>query len=99
MESVAATMEETLMRWPRATAPAWPVHAGFAAVAVLFGTAYAIAGPGPRAVIFAVATVLPVLTCTAALWARHLTDRPPWLTATAGLIVLAVSMGQWPTWI
>ncbi|MDI6104343.1 GGDEF domain-containing protein [Actinoplanes sp. NEAU-A12] len=87
------------MRWPHATAPAWPVHAGFAGVLALFGIAYAMAGPGARTVIFAVASVLPILTCTAAMWAGHLTDRRPWITATAGLILLAVSMAYWPTWI
>jgi diguanylate cyclase (GGDEF)-like protein len=87
------------MRWPRATAPAWPVHVGFTAVALLFGIAYAVAGPAARTVIFAVASTLPIMTCTAALWARHLADRWPWITATAGLIVLAMSMAYWPTWI
>jgi diguanylate cyclase (GGDEF)-like protein len=88
-----------VLRWPRATAPAWPVHVGFAVVAALFGIAYVMVGPGVRTVVFAVASVLPILTCTAALWARHLTDRWPWLTATAGLIALAVSMAHWPGWI
>jgi diguanylate cyclase (GGDEF)-like protein len=87
------------MRWPRATAPSWPVHAGFAGTVLLFGTAYALAGPGGRMVVFAVGTTVPVLTFFAALLAGHLTDRRPWITALAGLILLAVSMAQWPSWI
>ncbi|MFB9315991.1 diguanylate cyclase [Cryptosporangium minutisporangium] len=88
-----------MTRWPRASAQAWPVHARFAGAAALCGIAYAVAGPGPRAVIFAVASALPILMCALALWARHLIDRAPWLTATAGMIMLAVSMNLWPEWI
>ena len=47
------------MRWPRATAPAWPVHAGFAGAVVLFGIAYAMAGQGARTVIFSLTSRLP----------------------------------------
>ena len=87
------------MRWPRATAPAWPVHAGFAATMLVFGVAYAMAGPGGRMIIFTAGTTVPILTFFAALLTGHLTDRRPWATALAGLIVLAVSMARWPGWI
>lgn len=87
------------MRWPRATARAWPVHAGFAGVTVLLGIAFATAGPDTRTVIFALVTGIPILTCAGAMVAGHLTDRRPWMTATAGMIVLAVSMAHWPSWI
>jgi diguanylate cyclase (GGDEF)-like protein len=88
-----------MMRWPRATAPAWPVHAGFAGTLALFGVAYTMAGPLARTVIFSVATALPILAFILAMWAGHLTDRRKWITGTAGLILLAVSMAHWPTWI
>lgn len=87
------------MRWPRATAPAWPVHAGFAGAVLLFGIAYAASGPGGRMIIFTAGTAVPVLTFVAALLAGHLTDRRPWITALAGLVLLAVSMALWPDWI
>ena len=87
------------MRWPRATAPAWPVHAGFAGAMLLFGVAYAMAGPGGRTIVFTAATAVPMLTFLAALLTGHLTDRRPWSTALAGLVLLAVSMAHWPGWI
>jgi diguanylate cyclase (GGDEF)-like protein len=75
------------------------VHAGFAGAVALFGIAYAMAGPGARSVIFSVATTLPILAFIVAMWAGHLTDRRTWITGTVGLILLAVSMAYWPTWI
>ncbi|MGX6607062.1 diguanylate cyclase domain-containing protein [Micromonosporaceae bacterium Da 78-11] len=87
------------MRWPQATTPAWPVHVGYAVVTAVAGFAYAFADPGTRVVIFALATAVPILTFFAALASGHLTDRRPWLTAVAGLLLLALSMGRWPDWI
>ena len=34
------------MGWPRATAPAWPVHTGVLGLSAAVATSYALAGPG-----------------------------------------------------
>jgi diguanylate cyclase (GGDEF)-like protein len=87
------------MGWPRATAPAWPVHAGLIGLAVTAATAYALADPGLRNVIFALATAVPIVTYLLALGAGHLTDRLPWLAAVAGLGFLTLGTVMWPDWI
>jgi diguanylate cyclase (GGDEF)-like protein len=87
------------MGWPRATAPAWPVHAGLLVLSATAGTAYALAAPGPRTVIFALVTTVPIITFLLALAAGHLTDRPPWLAAVAGLMFLSLGQAFSPDWI
>ena len=42
-----------MTRWPRTAAPAWPVHIAFLLAVVTAGTAYAMAGPHLRTLIFA----------------------------------------------
>ncbi|MEV0900298.1 hypothetical protein [Actinoplanes sp. NPDC049802] len=88
-----------MIRWPCAAAPAWPVHAGFLGLSAAAGTAYALAGDEPRTVVFALMTAVPIITYLLALGAGHLTDRLPWLTATAGLGLLALGTAWWPDWI
>src|SRR3954454_5994993 len=87
------------MGWPRTTMPAWPVYAGLVGASVAAGAAYPFAGPHLRPVIYSLVTIVPILTFVAALRARHLTDRWPWVTATVGLVLLAVAMIVWPDWI
>ncbi|OJF15008.1 GGDEF domain-containing protein [Couchioplanes caeruleus] len=84
---------------PRATAPAWLVHAGFLAVLAVAGTAYALAGPAGRPTVYTLVTVLPIVTFVAALANGNLPDRRPWLIAVAGLTLLFVIQLIWPTWI
>ncbi|WP_433378451.1 GGDEF domain-containing protein [Actinoplanes sp. CA-142083] len=88
-----------MTRWPRTAAPAWPVHAGFLLAAVTAGTAYAMAGPHLRTLIFALVTLVPIATFAGALGTGHLADRRPWLIATAGLVLLAVSFAFWSDWV
>jgi diguanylate cyclase (GGDEF)-like protein len=85
--------------WPRGAIAAWPVHAAFLVAAVTAGTSYAIAGPHLRVQIFALVTLLPIATFAGALGTGHLKDRRPWLTATAGLALLAVSFAFWSDWV
>ncbi|GIM90775.1 GGDEF domain-containing protein [Paractinoplanes toevensis] len=87
-----------MTRWPRATAPAWPVHAGVLAATVLAATSYALAGPHLRVVIFAMVTLVPVVTFAGALATGHLRGRP-WIIATAGLVLLAGCMAFWSDWV
>ena len=87
------------MRWPRVTAPAWPVHAGLLVLSVVACTAYALAGPELRIVIFTLVTAVPIVTFLLALGAGHLTDRGPWLAAVAGLGFLTLGQVIWPEWI
>ncbi|MDI6102258.1 GGDEF domain-containing protein [Actinoplanes sp. NEAU-A12] len=87
------------MGWPRATAPAWPVHAVLVGLALAAGTAYALAGPELRIVVFTAVTTVPVITYLLALGAGHLTDRLPWLAAVAGLGFLSLGQVLWPNWI
>jgi len=65
-----------MTRWSTA------VHAGFLAAAATAGTAYAIAGPHLRPLIFSLVTLVPIVTFAGALAAGHLPDRRPWMTAT-----------------
>jgi diguanylate cyclase len=44
------------MRWPRQTAPAWPVHVGVFVVACVAGIAYVLADANLRPVIFTLVT-------------------------------------------
>ncbi|PWK28391.1 GGDEF domain-containing protein [Actinoplanes xinjiangensis] len=87
------------MGWPRATAPAWPVHAGLLLLAVTTVGGYALADPELRNVIFALVTAVPIVTYLLALGAGHLTDRGPWLAAVAGLGFLTLGTVMWPDWI
>ncbi|MBO3738855.1 GGDEF domain-containing protein [Actinoplanes flavus] len=87
------------MAWPRATAPAWPVHAGVLGLSAAAVASYALTGPGSRTVIFALVTAAPIITYLAAIAARHLTDRLPWLIATAGMAMLTLGTLCWPDWI
>ncbi|GGN62708.1 hypothetical protein GCM10010112_21170 [Actinoplanes lobatus] len=87
------------MGWPRATAPAWPVHTGVLGLSAAVVTSYALAGPGARTVIFALVTTVPVIVYLLALSARHLTDRLPWLIATTGMALLTLATLRWPDWI
>ncbi|MEV4706326.1 GGDEF domain-containing protein [Actinoplanes sp. NPDC049316] len=87
------------MRWPRATVPAWVVHAGFLGVLLLAGTAYASGGRDQRVVVYTAVTVLPILTFLAALASGNLPDRRPWLLAVAGLVMLFLQHLAWPEWI
>ena len=87
------------MGWPRATAPAWPVHAGIGVLSALAVTAYALAGPEMRIVVFTAVTTVPIITFLLALGAGHLTDRLPWLVATGGLGFLSLGQTLWPQWI
>ncbi|MFI7542009.1 GGDEF domain-containing protein [Actinoplanes sp. NPDC049599] len=87
------------MRWPRATAPAWPVHAVTAALIAGAGAAYALAGPGGRPAIYTLVSVLPIITFLAALASGHLPDRRPWLIAVVGLVLLFAGQLGWPGWM
>lgn len=87
------------MRWPRATVPAWLVHAGFLGLLAVAGTAYAVAGPDRRALVYTAVTVLPIVTFVAALASGNLPDQRPWLTAVAGLVLLTTQQLIWPGWI
>jgi diguanylate cyclase (GGDEF)-like protein len=87
------------MGWPRATAPAWPVHAGMFLLSVTACTAYALVGPEMRMVVFAMVTVVPVVIYLLALGSGHLSDRKPWLAASAGLACLTIGTVLWPEWI
>jgi diguanylate cyclase (GGDEF)-like protein len=87
------------MGWPRATAPAWPVHAGLLLIWAAVATGYAVAEPELRNVIFALVTAVPIVTFLLALGAGHLTDRGPWLAAVAGLGFLTLGTVMWPDWI
>ncbi|MEU8661090.1 GGDEF domain-containing protein [Actinoplanes philippinensis] len=87
------------MRWPRTTAPAWPVHVGVLGLSVMACTAYTMASPEWRNVVFALVTTVPIITFLLALGAGHLTDRGPWLAAVAGLGFLSVGTVTWPDWI
>ncbi|WP_436521114.1 GGDEF domain-containing protein [Actinoplanes sp. HUAS TT8] len=87
------------MRWPRATAPAWIVHAGFLACALLGGAGYALTGAGARAVIYTVVVVLSIGLFGQALLSGHLTHRRPWLLAIGGLALLLADHLLWPYWI
>jgi diguanylate cyclase (GGDEF)-like protein len=87
------------MRWPRATAPAWPVHAATAAAVLGAGVAYALAGPDGRPVVYTLVSVLPILTLLAALASGHLPDRRPWLLAVVGLVLLCAGQLLFPGWV
>jgi diguanylate cyclase (GGDEF)-like protein len=87
------------MRWPRATAPAWPVHVVTAALLLGVGTAYALAGTGGRPVIYTLVSALPIVTFLAALVSGHLPDRRPWLIAVVGLVLLFAGQLVWPGWM
>ncbi|WP_433789971.1 diguanylate cyclase domain-containing protein [Actinoplanes sp. CA-252034] len=87
------------MGWPRATAPAWPVHAGLVALSVTVATTYALAEPHLRNAIFALVTAVPIVTFLLALGAGHLTDRKTWLAGVAGLGFLTLGTVMWPDWI
>jgi diguanylate cyclase (GGDEF)-like protein len=75
------------------------VHAGLILLTVIAAGGYAVAEPGLRTVIFALATTVPVVTYLLALGAGHLTDRRPWLAAVAGLGFLTLGTVMWPDWI
>jgi diguanylate cyclase (GGDEF)-like protein len=75
------------------------VHAGVLVASVAAGTAYVLSGPGLRPLIFALVTLVPIATFLTALGTGHLTDRWPWLTATAGLVLLSISMAFWSDWV
>jgi diguanylate cyclase (GGDEF)-like protein len=87
------------MRWPRATAPAWIVHAGFLACALGAGGGYALTGPGPRAVIYTLVVLASIALFGMALIAGHLTHSRPWLVAIGGLTLLLADHLLWPYWI
>jgi diguanylate cyclase (GGDEF)-like protein len=87
------------MRWPRAAAPAWPVHAVTAALLLGVGIAYAAAGPGGRPVVYTLVSGLPIVTFLAALASGHLPDRRPWLIAVVGLVLLFAGQLIWPGWM
>jgi diguanylate cyclase (GGDEF)-like protein len=87
------------MRWPRASAPAWPVHAFAALAAVLLATAYALTGDTVRPFVYALGILTPLTTFTLALAAGHLPDRWPWIIAGGGLTVLLVLQVIAPGWI
>ncbi|KHD73303.1 hypothetical protein MB27_35800 [Actinoplanes utahensis] len=75
------------------------MHAAFAGLSAAAVTAYALAGPDLRIVVFTAATTVPIITFLLALGAGHLTDRLPWLAATAGLGFLSLGQVLWPDWI
>ncbi|MEV4643099.1 GGDEF domain-containing protein [Actinoplanes sp. NPDC049548] len=87
------------MRWPRGTVPGWLVHTGFLGLLAAAGTAYALAGPELRPVVYTLVTVVPIVTFLVALASGHLPDRRPWLTAVAGLVLLTAQQLVWPDWI
>ncbi|GIE85290.1 GGDEF domain-containing protein [Actinoplanes regularis] len=87
------------MRWPRATAPAWIVHAGFLTCALVGGGAYALATPDTRVVIYMLVIVFSVALFGLALISGHLTHRRPWLLAISGLVLLLVGHLLWPHWV
>jgi diguanylate cyclase len=77
----------------------WPVHAGVVATTVTAAVAYTLAPPALRVVIFAMVTLVPVATFVSALATGHLTERRPWLVATAGVVLLAGCMAFWSGWV
>lgn len=87
------------MRWPRATAPAWIVHAGLLVCALLAGGGYALAGASGRALIYTVVVVFSIGLFGLALLTGHLTHRRPWLLAAGGLALLLADHLLWPYWI
>ncbi|GAA2674725.1 GGDEF domain-containing protein [Actinoplanes palleronii] len=87
------------MRWPRATAPAWIVHAGLLVCALGAVVAYLPAGSGGRATIYTVVVIASILLFVQALLAGHLKHRLPWLVAIAGLVLLLADHLIWPYWI
>jgi diguanylate cyclase len=87
------------MRWPRATAPAWPVHAVTAVLVAGVALAYALAGPDGRPAVYTLVSVLPVITFLAALASGHLRDRPPWLISAVGAALLFAGQLIWPGWM
>ncbi|AEV83009.1 putative signaling protein [Actinoplanes sp. SE50] len=87
------------MRWPRATAPAWIVHAGFVTSALAGGVGYALGGAHARAVVYTLIVLLSIGLFGQALLAGHLTHRRPWLVAIGGLVLLLVDHLIWPYWI
>jgi diguanylate cyclase (GGDEF)-like protein len=87
------------MRWPRATAPAWIVHAGFLACALTGGAGYALAGGPVRVIIYTLVVVLSIGMFGQALISGHLTHRRPWMIAIGGLVLLLADHLRWPYWI
>ncbi|GAA2878593.1 hypothetical protein Acy02nite_16080 [Actinoplanes cyaneus] len=87
------------MRWPRATAPAWIVHAGFLVSALLGGGGYVLAGADTRVTIYTLVVVLSTGLFGQALLSGHLTHRRPWLLAIGGLALLLADHLLWPYWI
>lgn len=90
---------KALTRWPRQTAPAWPVHVGVFVVACVAGVAYVLADANLRPVIFTLVTLVPIATFLIAIRSGHLPDRRPWIIAATGLLLLAVSMAYWSDWV
>jgi diguanylate cyclase (GGDEF)-like protein len=87
------------MRWPRATTPAWPVHAVTALLIAGAALVYAVAGPDGRPAVYTLVSVLPVVTFLAALASGHLTDRPPWLISAIGAALLFAGQLLWTGWM
>ncbi|BCY07114.1 GGDEF domain-containing protein [Actinoplanes sp. L3-i22] len=87
------------MRWPRATAPAWIVHAGFLACVLAGGTGYALTAGHSRVVIYTLVVVLSIALFGQALISGHLTHRRPWMLAIGGLVLLLADHLLWPYWI
>ncbi|GIF12936.1 GGDEF domain-containing protein [Actinoplanes teichomyceticus] len=87
------------MRWPRATAPAWIVHAGFLACALAAGGGFAVAAPGARAVIYTGVVLVSIGLFGQALLTGHLAHRRPWLVAITGLALLLADHLLWPYWV
>ena len=87
------------MRWPRAAAPAWPVHIATAAVVVGTAAAYALAGPEGRPAVYTLVSALPIVTFLAALASGHLPDRRPWLLTVVGLVLLFAVQLIFPGWM
>ncbi|WP_284045689.1 GGDEF domain-containing protein [Paractinoplanes maris] len=87
------------MRWPRASAPAWPVHVLYLVASAVLATAYALAGDAGRPVVYTLGILIPFSTFALAIAVGHLPDRWPWITAAGGLVVLLCIQVRWPGWI
>ncbi|MEV6301961.1 GGDEF domain-containing protein [Actinoplanes sp. NPDC051861] len=84
------------MRWPRADAPAWPVHLLLLLTTAGGLVAYQVAGHDGRPVVQTVVAVFPFLTWVLALSSGHLGHRRPWLIAIMGLALLVAAQVAWP---
>ncbi|MFC7533044.1 diguanylate cyclase domain-containing protein [Actinoplanes sp. GCM10030250] len=87
------------MGWPRATAPAWPVHVLLLVCAAAGLIAYELAGHAGRPVVQTVIAASPVLTWALAIASGHLGHRRPWLIAVGGIALLLAAQIVWPGYV